>query len=195
MIYYNMEDMINLNQSPIQLQLDINENNNNNKTNGFMEIKQKLLINIEMKLRGLPSNRSVMILLDNFHILFMNSNDYYCKVPLEIVHSILKLIQRNKLYLIVTTQEQSYIENTMCSLEFNQNFKWISLNCNQVTFLNSYLSRNLIHYQVDQYKKKESCVVMEKVIMFLTDLFKLVNEFMLKLGYTENASSNYSSNK
>lgn len=93
MVYYNMEDMLNINQSPIQLKLDINENTN---SNGFMEIKQKLLINIEMKLRGLPANKSVMILLDNFHILFMNNNDYYCKVPLEIVHSILKLIQRNK---------------------------------------------------------------------------------------------------
>lgn len=98
-----MEDIINANNNTIQIFNSQQMVQNNfgglscdpNK-NYLLEIKQKLLINIEMKLRSLDDDKSAMILLDNFHILFLNNNDLFCKIPLEIVQSILKLIQRTK---------------------------------------------------------------------------------------------------
>ena len=59
----------------------------------------------------------------------------------------------------------------------------------QTEFLNCYLTRNLVHFQVEQSKSKESCVIMERVVSFLVNTFKLVNEFIAKLGYSEYATS------
>lgn len=52
-----------------------------------------------------------------------------------------------------------------------------------------FLNRNLIHYQVEQYKSKESCVIMEKVVSYVTEIFKLVNELIIKLDYSEHVLS------
>jgi len=188
MIYYNMEDILNANQKAMHTRGDEQIRSD---TKYFLEIKQKLLINIEMKLRALDTEKSVMILLDNFHILFLNNSDLCSRVPVEIVQSILKLIQRSKLYLVVTTQESSTMEAGLnCLFEFNQNFKWINLCGDQVSFLQSYLNRNLIHYQVEQQKLKDSCVIMEKVVHFVIDVFKLVNELITRLGCAAEATSN-----
>ncbi len=191
MIYYNMEDLLSTNQNNM---LILGEDNSKGEAEHFMEIKQKLLINIEMKIRGLDSEKSVMILLDNFHSLFLNNSDLNSRVPVEIIQSILKLIQRNKLYMIVTTQETSSVEASLnCLFEFNQSFKWINLSGEQLSFLHLYLTRNLIDYQVEQQKLKESCVIMEKVVHFIVKVFKLVNELMMRLGFTIDSTSNLKS--
>lgn len=52
-----------------------------------------------------------------------------------------------------------------------------------------YLNRSLIHYQVNQSKSKESCVIMEKVVSYVSDIFKLVNELIIKLDYPEHVLS------
>ncbi len=188
MIYYNMEDILNANQKTMHTRGDEQIRSDSEY---FLEIKQKLLINIEMKLRALDTEKSVMILLDNFHILFLNNSDLCSRVPVEIVQSILKLIQRSKLYLVVTTQESSTMEAGLnCLFEFNQTFKWINLCGDQVSFLQSYLNRNLIHYQMEQQKLKDSCVIMEKVVHFVIDVFKLVNELITRLGCAAEATSN-----
>lgn len=182
MIYFNMEEIVSS---------TANEN--------VIDLTKTLLVNIEMRLRALDGDKTAMILLDNYHVLFDSEH-----VPLEVVHSILRLINRNRLYLIVTTQEKD--DNTMLQeqqevsetsnnnssqrvFEFNQAFKWINLNINQGNFLHLYLNRNLIHYQVEQYKQKEACIIMEKVVAFVIDAFKVTMDFMNKLGNTENSSS------
>ena len=53
-----------------------------------------------------------------------------------------------------------------------------------------YLNRRLMHYQVNQSKAKESCVIMEKVVSYINDIFKLVNELIIKLDYPEHVLSN-----
>jgi len=54
-----------------------------------------------------------------------------------------------------------------------------------------YLNRNLIHYQVEQFQYKESCVIMEKVVSFVSNIFKIVNELIIKLDLSEHVLSNY----
>ena len=61
----------------------------------LVNIKHELLKNIENKLKILHEDQSAMILLDNFHYLFLNK-DYYCKISIDIINSILKLIKRSK---------------------------------------------------------------------------------------------------
>ncbi len=53
-----------------------------------------------------------------------------------------------------------------------------------------FLNRNLIHYQVEQSKNKESCVIMEKVVSYVCEIFKISNELIFKLDYSEHALSN-----
>lgn len=178
MIYFNMEDIV-----------------SSASNESVVDLTNTLLVNIEMRLRVLANDKTAMILLDNYHVLFGSQN-----VPLEVVQSILRLIHRNRLYLIVTTQEKNPLleqedseanSNSGRVFEFNQAFKWINLTSNQGTFLHLYLSRNLIHYQVEQYKQKEACIIMEKVVAFVIEAFKLTMDFMNRLGHTtENSSSN-----
>ena len=52
-----------------------------------------------------------------------------------------------------------------------------------------YLNRNLIHYQVEQFQSKESCVIMEKVVYFVSHIFKIVNELIIKLDLSEHILS------
>ena len=65
----------------------------------------------------------------------------------------------------------------------------MNLNGCQEIFLCSYLSRNLIHYQTNHQKQKDSCVIMEKVVMFLVEVYKLINEQIVKFGFNEHIIS------
>ena len=68
--------------------------------------------------------------------------------------------------------------------------RWINLGKNYSEFLGMFLNRNLIHYQVEQSKNKESCVIMEKVVSYVCELFKISNELITKLDYSEHVLSN-----
>jgi len=43
---------------------------------------------------------------------------------------------------------------------------------------------------MEQQKLKDSCVIMEKVVHFVIDVFKLVNELITRLGCAAEATSN-----
>lgn len=71
----------------------------------------------------------------------------------------------------------------------SQSLKWITLNTNYTNFLTSYLNRGLINFQVEHYKMKEPCIVLEKVVIFLIEAYKLFNEFLIKFGFGQNSLS------
>ena len=200
MIYYNMEDIVNTtaySENNNGLECPVNGVGNTPvdiKNQNMLEMKQKLLVNIEMKLRSLNNDKSAMILLDNYHVLFSSTRDLCSNIALEIVQSILRLIHRQRLYLVVTTDERGPVDlsaNKNSIFDFNQFFKWINLTSNQSHFLHLYLNRNLIHYQVEQYKQKEACIIMEKVVAYVIEAFKVITDFMhSKLSYSENTSNN-----
>ncbi len=50
------------------------------------------------------------------------------------------------------------------------------------TLLGRILTKNLIQSQVLEYKSKEFCILMEKVVAWLLSVEKQVNEFITSLG-------------
>jgi hypothetical protein len=67
-------------------------------SNILTRIESDLIVDLETKLADI-NEKSAMILLDNFHHLFVNdnnNNEFYSKLSIRIINSILKLIEKNK---------------------------------------------------------------------------------------------------
>ncbi len=67
--------------------------------------------------------------------------------------------------------------------------RWVSLESCQANFLSSYLSRNLVHFQTNNQKQKDSCMIMEKVVAFVVEVYKLINNQIVKYGFNEHTMS------
>ncbi len=61
----------------------------------------------------------------------------------------------------------------------------------QLQFLSCYLTRNLLDYQTSNQKHKDQCIIMEKVVRFLIDFFKLINDQIKNFGLKEHLLSKH----
>ena len=67
-------------------------------SNLLSRIETELILNLEIILSNLK-DKTVMILLDNFHYLFINNNsnnEFYSKLSIQIVNLILKLVEKER---------------------------------------------------------------------------------------------------
>ena len=90
-IYYDIHDIVNEKENSIMSHLTPH-------SNILARIENDLISDLETKLADL-SEKSAMILLDNFHHLFINdsnNNEFYSKLSIRIINSILKLVEKNK---------------------------------------------------------------------------------------------------
>ena len=100
------------------------------------------------------------------------------------------------LYLILTLNENSN-SSTINSrtfqlpIELSQSLKWINLNRNHATFLSSFLHRSLIKFQVEKSSMKETCIIMERAVHFVIEVYGLINEFINKCGFVQNSLSKF----
>ena len=65
------------------------------------------------------------------------------------------------------------------------------MNYTQPNFLIGYLNRNLINYQVEEQSNKETSVIMEKIVWFVVEVYKIINEYIIKSGSVEYVLSIY----
>ena len=90
----------------------------------------------------------------------------------------------------MTIQECGTENNFQLPIEISQCLKWITLNTNcYSSFLSSYLNRALVNFQVEKFKMKETCIIMEKVVNYLIGAYKLIDEFVNKFGFGQNSWS------
>jgi hypothetical protein len=86
-----------------------------------------------------------------------------------------------------------HFNKIIMSLNYNSIIfsRWVSLQNAQDSFLSSYLHRNLVHFQTNNSKHKDSCIIMERVVTFLVEVYKLINDQIVKFGFNEHTLSKF----
>ena len=59
-----------------------------------------------------------------------------------------------------------------------------------MNFLYRFLNKNLVKHQVLNYKSKDFVVMIEKIIIWLLDIYKYINDYVKKLGFPEHLLCN-----
>lgn len=89
----------------------------------------------------------------------------------------------------MTLTDESAAQSLQIPIQFKQSFKWINVGEDKCDFLRAYLLRNLIAYQTSNQKQKDACVIMERVISFMIDLYKQVSDLIARIGFQQHSLS------